>query len=208
MLKRARKHRAGTAAYATGRERVEEILDAARHVFIEGGYARFTMRRVAARAGVSVGNLSYYYTTKQDLLADLLDSVIMPYIERFEDMRHAAGATSEDQLRAVLALVLRDLGTRDTTLFFPELWALANRDRNAARQMENMYERYRAVVADIVAGMNPELSRQRCRELSLFITSAIEGLTVFVGHGRPHRTERKAVSDLAVDTFVDVIKRG
>lgn len=208
MLKRARKHRAGTAANAAGRDRVERILDAAEHVFIDDGYARFTMRRVADRAGISVGNLSYYYATKKNLLTDLLDWVITPYIQSFEGLRNVAGATPEAQLRALLTLVIDDLATRDTTLFFPELWALANRDADAARQMEHMYERYRAVLADIAGSINPGLSDARRRELALFITSAIEGHTVFVGHKRPHRQDLGAVRDLAIETFIEVVKRG
>jgi len=208
VLKRSRKHRAGTAAYSTGRERIETILDAAQRVFVADGYARFTMRRIAAAAGISVGNLSYYYATKQDLVADLLDWVIAPYLAQFEALREIEGATPEAQLREVLSVVVNDLATRETTLFFPELWALANRDRHAARQMEGMYDRYRGVVAELAGLVNPSLSVERARELALFITSAIEGLTVFVGHRRPHADDMPAMRELAVETFVATVKKG
>ena len=59
---------------------------------MEAGYGGFTMRRIAARAGITIGNLNYYYRTKEDLLQDLLEYVINDYLVEFERRRQIAGA--------------------------------------------------------------------------------------------------------------------
>ena len=89
MLIRQRKalNRSGTATQEKGISRLISILNAAREVFIEAGYAALTMRKVAARAGISIGNLNYYYRTKEDLLRDLLEYVINDYLEEFARRR-------------------------------------------------------------------------------------------------------------------------
>ncbi len=61
-LSRAKKSR-----FVKGQERIETILDAAREVFVESGYNKLTMRQVALVAGITVGNLNYYYQTKEAL---------------------------------------------------------------------------------------------------------------------------------------------
>jgi AcrR family transcriptional regulator len=40
----------------------------AREVLVDHGLERFVMRDVAARAGMTLGNLQYYYPTRMDLL--------------------------------------------------------------------------------------------------------------------------------------------
>ena len=58
---------------------------------MEAGYGGFTMRRIASRAGITIGNLNYYYRTKEDLLQDLLENVINDYLVEFERRRQIAG---------------------------------------------------------------------------------------------------------------------
>ena len=121
MLIRERKalNRSGTATQEKGITRLISILDAAREVFMEAGYGGFTMRRIAARAGITIGNLNYYYRTKEDLLQDLLEYVINDYLVEFERRRLIAGHSPEKQLLAVLKFWIDDLGTQETTIFFP-----------------------------------------------------------------------------------------
>ena len=66
----------GVTGYRRGDQTRSSLLAAAHRVLITAGYANFSMRRVATEAGVSVGNLQYYFSTKDALTAALLDSVI------------------------------------------------------------------------------------------------------------------------------------
>ena len=204
---RASMRRTGTATYATGQETAQRILDVARRLFMEEGHSKLTMRRIAKAAGMSPGNLSYYYPTRADLLADLLQYVIDGYIRQFETLRDEASDDADEQFRAVLGFVFNDLGTRETTLFFPELWVLANRDDWIAQQMEKMYAQYRAILVDVIGLVNPSLGAARKADLALMISASIEGHTVFVGHGRPHRARGAQLRDLLIDNFLKLVKQ-
>lgn len=204
----SRRLKTGTAAYSAGRKTVRRILDAAHRLFIEEGHRGMTMRRIAKAAGMSPGNLSYYYGTKSDLLEDLLQDVIGGYIKRFEQLREEAGGDPEEQFRRILGYVHDDLASRNTTLFFPELWVLANRDPWTAQQMERMYAEYRQVLVDVIGSINPGLGLTRKSDLALMISASIEGHTVFIGHGRPHRTRGARLRNLLIEHFLRLVKEG
>lgn len=53
----------------------EAIVTAALELFRESGYERTTMRAVAARAGVSVGNAYYYFSSKEELVQGFYDQL-------------------------------------------------------------------------------------------------------------------------------------
>ena len=197
--------RTGTATYATGQETARRILDVARRLFMEEGHSKLTMRRIAKAAGMSPGNLSYYYPTRADLLADLLQHVIDGYISQFQTLRGASD-DAEEQFRAVLGFVFDDLATRETTLFFPELWVLANRDDWIAQQMEKMYAQYRAILVDVMGLINPGLTETRRADLALMISASIEGHTVFVGHDRPHRARAGKLRNVLIEHFLRLVK--
>ena len=49
-------------------ERGRELVALARSVLVDDGLDRFVLRDIAARAGMTVGNLQYYFPTRDDLL--------------------------------------------------------------------------------------------------------------------------------------------
>src|SRR5437899_8908798 len=48
----------------------EQIVRAAADSLLENGYAGTTVRAIASRAGVAIGNLQYYFPSKSELLVE------------------------------------------------------------------------------------------------------------------------------------------
>ena len=64
-------HTAGSghvAHTARGEAQRDALIDAAYHLIAEGGFERLRTREVAARAGVNIATLHYYFATKEDLI--------------------------------------------------------------------------------------------------------------------------------------------
>ena len=57
----------GTAVHAKGKQRVNDIVHTATRVLAFEGYSNFTMRGIAAKAGIALKNLQYYFPTKDSL---------------------------------------------------------------------------------------------------------------------------------------------
>jgi AcrR family transcriptional regulator len=197
---------ASQGAYKKGKDKRNQILNVARDLLIDEGYHNLSLRKVAEKAGIRVGNLQYYFPAKSDLVTAMLNHVIDDYLKDFEDIR--GSGTPEEQFIAVIEDVITDLNSRKTTVFFPELWSLSNHEKGITRSMDNMYQRYRGVLAEIIGEINPELSTSQCGRLALFFSSSIEGHTIFIGYRKPWREETANIVSLATQSFLWLIKHG
>lgn len=75
--------RASDAKPAPAREEDprERILLAAQEVFLEQGFELATVREITLRAGVNISAINYYFGSKDELLAAVLDRIMQPYTE-------------------------------------------------------------------------------------------------------------------------------
>lgn len=82
--------------------RPRELLDAARELFVEKGFAAARAEDIAARAGVSKATLYLYFRSKEDLLKALIAEGFGPCIA-IDAQEIGEATTSHDLLRDVLA---------------------------------------------------------------------------------------------------------
>ena len=163
------------AASQKGSQTLLKILSAARDVFIENGYGEFNLKRVSERCGLARGNVTYYFPSRDDLLQALLQAVIGGYTWDFDHIMADEETSAEDKFVAIVRLIVEDLGTRETSIFFPELWALANRSGYAAVEMEQLYADARKYLVELIAEINPDLSPDEQQAVALFCSAALEG---------------------------------
>lgn len=61
----------------------QKILASARQEFAKQGFAKASMRNIAAQAGVGVGNLYNYFPSKDDLFCTILSPVVSAFYTMF-----------------------------------------------------------------------------------------------------------------------------
>lgn len=191
--------------YARGRDGHAQILRAALELLVEQGYRAMSMRRVAEACGMKLGNLTYYFPTKEDLVRELLDAVISSYEIEFDAIVHEIGVSAEERLAEVCILILEDICTKKTTRVFPELWALSNHDPFVLERVQEMYARARVALDEIIAKINPALPEEERKILALFISGSMEGLTMFAGHQKPFQPQMSWLEKIAVKSFVQLV---
>ena len=192
--------------YVRGAETVELILEAALAVLIDEGAGAFTLRRIAARCGMKVGNLSYHFARKELLIQLLLDDLLEYYEGVLDQTVRQPGLSPEDQLRMMIEIVLDDIGSKRTTHLFTELWALANHDSFVADRVAAFYRHAHANIAAAVAPLNPALSAQDVDVVARFISASLEGTTIFAGHGKPWAAQMPQLTGIAVTALVHLAK--
>lgn len=192
--------------YGRGSETVELILQAALEVLVDEGASAFTLRRIAARCGMKVGNLSYHFARKEMLIQLLLDDLLAFYERLLDETVRQPGLSPEAQLRMMIELVLDDIGTKRTTHIFTELWALANHNEVVAERVAAFYAHAHGHLAAAIGPLNPTLSPAQVDVVARFISSALEGTTIFAGHGRHWAHQMPQLKSLAVTSLVHLAK--
>ncbi len=205
-MRKLKPQKRDNSASPRGQQAVAAILTAARDVLVEEGYPRLTMRNVADRADMTVGNLSYYYANKEDLLHDLLEAVIQGYVEDFDRIAENAERTPEERFEDLVRFLINDLSTKETTGFFPALWALACHNEFAAGEMSHVYEIERDAFARVITAMRPDLPKKDRDLLALFVSASIEGQTMFIGHRREKSSAAGAIANIAAHSFLSLVR--
>ncbi len=181
------------------------ILTTARDIFINRGYSNFSLQKVAEISGLARGNVTYYFANREALLRALLTSIIRGYIDDF-DVIMKEDSPAEEKFIRVISLIISDLGTRETSLFFPELWALAGHNDVAANAMDELYIHARKCLVELIRQINPQLKKAEHETLALFISAAMEGQTPFIGYNRKYAHKRKNIEKISTYAFLKIVK--
>jgi len=191
---------------AKGKETRELILKTALSTLVDEGYQAMSMRRVAAKCGLQFGNLTYHYPTREDLITELLEAVIRGYEAHGDAIAGKEHGTVDVRLARIFGFALEDLRTKKTTHLFPELWALSNHDPVIAERVQALYYRARAPLEGIVEELRPDLPSEVRTALSVFMSSTIEGLSVFAGYEKPFEPWIPAFTRIASSSFIKMLK--
>jgi len=160
------------------RRRRTQILKTAREVLAREGWPNFKLRTVAARCGISLGNMQYYFPTKKELLHTLIEDIHSAYDAEYEKLFRRIDGDPEARFVGVVDFLLKDLRKPLVRGFFFQFWAMAGHDRYAEEQMEFTYDYYRRVLERLIGAMNPRLSATERRGRAAAIQSLIEGSTL------------------------------
>jgi AcrR family transcriptional regulator len=198
------RQRPGT--YARGADTVDQILKAALSVLINEGAIAFTLRRIARECGLKVGNLSYHFPRKEVLIQLLLEELLESYEALLDRTVRQPDLTAEDRLSLTITICLDDIGSKRTTRLFTELWALANHDAFVADRVAAFYKHVHGIIGKFVGELNPALTAEDIQIVSLFISSAMEGTTVFSGFGKAWEAQMPQIKALSVLSFVHLAK--
>lgn len=192
--------------YRKGHETREQILTAALQLLVDEGFRAMTMRRIAAACGMKLGNLTYHFASREDLIQALLEAVISAYEVEFEPITHEPGVPPDVRLGRYCQLILEDIRSKKTTRVFPEIWALSSHDPFVLERMQELYARARAPLVELIGEMRPDLAVQDREDLALFVSASMEGTTVFAGHEKPYEPRMPALEAIAIQSFVRIIR--
>jgi AcrR family transcriptional regulator len=129
-----------------------QILEAVTQVVDEHGIDGVTMRRVAERARVSVGMLTYYYASKRELIFDALTEAN----DRRHKQRRAIGGEQSNPRRMAAYFEVafsEEPGSQDWA-FTLQTWAQATRDPEMRKYIVDRFvEGRQSMVDHLRAGM-------------------------------------------------------
>ena len=140
--------RAEAVSLGAGISARELIVRAAADSLLENGYAGTSVRAIASRAGVAIGNLQYYFPSKSELLVEAWRYLTASSVEELR--------TSLNQLTDPLVVLelgvesiwatLRRLGDMQLAAF--DLLVQAPRAERLQAYLPELFTRYREVIQE------------------------------------------------------------
>lgn len=123
-------------------DRIDQIRAAALEAFFRKGYHGTSLREIAVTVGIKVPSLYNYISSKQQLLFDLMSQVMKDLMLKSVEAVRQAGASPEDQLRAVIrAFILYNIGhPHEAAVSDAELRALNRRNLMAIIKLRDEFD--------------------------------------------------------------------
>jgi AcrR family transcriptional regulator len=130
--------------FRSGDERRGEVIEAAFHCLQESGYAKLSARKIADRAGISLGQLTYYFKDMREVLVETYRHASLQLFEATQQGLSDAPKSPTEQLRVFLETgFTRDFLRRDYLRVRIDLWSAALTHEEIAAVERELYERYR-----------------------------------------------------------------
>ncbi|WP_437689809.1 TetR/AcrR family transcriptional regulator [Sorangium sp. So ce176] len=181
-----------TSATELGAARRRDLLEAAYSLIAEKGLEGLRTRDIAARAGVNISMLHYYFGTKDALLAAIVAHVTGKFVEaqRRPEGAGAAGPTdARATLRAHLESAWRTFQDHPhLAAVLQELSARAQRDPTAQTALREVHEAWNLAVEQIVrhgvrgGQLRSDLDpRAAARVVTSFVIGAMTQLGIHAG---------------------------
>lgn len=164
-------------------QRIREIIDTARQVFQDDGYAGFAIRRVADRMGITHGNLQYYFRTTEELLRTALPAYMSQVMEDYTAIANRPGTGAAQRCSALINRIFQNINETDLPKFMVEIWAFASHDVFVAELLDDMQARFRGIFARLLSELHPTLSNEECLVRAAVIGAQMDGMTLFASHG-------------------------
>jgi AcrR family transcriptional regulator len=167
-------------------ETVERVLDAAQQVLVTHGYANFTMRLVAQFAGISPGNLTYHFPTKNALLRALISRLIEGYSRQIDGILSTPEVPIEQEIEILVNVALMDNVADGTVRISRELWAMALHDDVIRDAVDDFYDELMERIVTMLQRSRPHADKAAIQEIVHVLLLLAEGTTVLFGT-RPER---------------------
>lgn len=163
-----------------GRLKRKRIIDAAAAILMESGYDGLVMREVAARAQTRLGNVHYYFPTKQALLLAIFDHESNAYTQTLRDAVLAA-KTRKKKIVAIVDASLSELAKPQQKLW-RILVAIAQHDPDALQILRRENELFHMAVAAELRKIEPHLTAQNAKRIARIIWAMLDGFAIQLTH--------------------------
>lgn len=170
----------------------------AKNILVEDGFLGLSFRAIAKRTGTTVGNIGYYYGTKDDLMVDLAEYIFDRWEFRLQRDMPPSMTDRREKFRYFIRYMIDQNKQRKTMFLLLEMWAMANRSLAVSKMMDTFYGRLRDSIDGMIADLNPKMAADTRALRAALITTQIEGLMILVGPRKPKHRELDGIEDEAL----------
>ncbi|OWA35816.1 hypothetical protein B9G55_07965 [Saccharibacillus sp. O16] len=160
-------------------ERKQAIMQAAFTLFGQVGYARASMKDIAAKAGVAQGLIGYHFGSKETLLVEVVREWMIN-----RGMKSAfAGLDLQASPQEVLQQGLRHVvefrkANPEWFTLLISLWSESVNNEKLAAELLGIYTEMKAGIMQVIEGLELPLTTEEKQNLAALIQAVFDGLTL------------------------------
>ncbi len=171
------------------------IIEVARALLLEAGSLEFSLREVAARAGISISNVQYYFPTRLAVLRAVVEPVIEGYLGELQ-----RACDSKESPRVTLnALAKRALGearSAEASALWWHFASFATIDAECSRLLDEWYETLTRGIAQIIRAAYPAFSEAESLHRATLLIAMSDGINYQLGAGRRKRDYTRGLDEM------------
>jgi AcrR family transcriptional regulator len=189
-----------------GNSTKNRIIEAALCELTEVGYSAFTQEGVSKRVGISLGNLTYHFPKRTDLLSAMIESWLKEWSNGFKlDVRR--NLKTEDSFVDFVEWVMKGAIEPKNVRLYRELWAMANHDFEIEIALHNLYNRAVDLTLEEL-GVPPDADNyESLRSVVYLLACASEGAAAVGINAAKSHANTDAIIDLAKKIFVPLLRQ-
>ena len=155
----------------------DHIIASAKVVLHDVGFAHFSTPKVSAQAGISQGNLTYYFPNRNQLILAVVESLVTEYSDAFTRFYSQFERVSQKDLEKMVEWLIDDATTEKTARVIPELWAMSNHNADVALAMHRLYDDTACTFAESLGVSIDNPLYDDFMSAIYFLSATVEGAT-------------------------------
>ncbi len=159
-----------------GFQRRQQILAVARKLLVEEGFNGFVLREIAARSGMTIGNLQYYFRTRDLLLEAVTRTALFDDLEALEAIAEN-GSQGKAQLRELTIVLLREWGG-DSGKIYAAASFLSYNQPTFRSMLADLYSQLYEHLIHVLTELQPRAHRQTLLDKARLITALLDGAVI------------------------------
>jgi len=159
-----------------GAKRISEIVDAGANLLMTEGFSSLTKRRVANRLGISHGNVSYYFPTRDSLWNAVIDFELKKYYERQQGELHADPSDPQGRFDEFVVRWMDKYNDRVMRVFFSHIIAYAEISESMAKIRNEAYESFFNTTMTLARALKQDVEEEELERRVLEVMVVLEGL--------------------------------
>jgi AcrR family transcriptional regulator len=183
-------------------KRLDSILKAAAEVIASDGFEGAPVRKVAARAGIGLSGIYYYFKSKDEMLFALQENTFSSLVDSLEERLKKARSPA-DKLKAVIDNHLQFFSRQmnDLKVCSHEIESLSGGYYDEVLKIRRDYFR---LVRDVIVENIPVSGRIDANLAALFLFGSLNW--IYMWHDRERNPDPEELSDQLLRIFLEGIK--
>ncbi len=159
-----------------GAERIANIIEVGVEILRTEGFTALTKRRIAKRLGISDGNVSYYFPTRESLWRGVIEYELKFYYKKHYGNRESSDDDPVGRFDEFVRLWFKEYEDRELRIFFAQLLAFAEVSEFVAKQRDEIYQTFYDETQTRIRDLNPGLSDIELQSRTALVMAMLEGL--------------------------------